>query len=252
MNTSTTSATTGLHPGTGHDFYLVSGWILAGLIVAGFGLNALLGRSSFSSPPIYHVHALAFFGWVAIHVAQTGLVAAGNLRLHRRLGWLAAAWLPFMVTMGLWLNVEVLRTRGGTPPRPPSDFLFANAAVLAGFTGLVIAAVVLRRRTGWHRRLMFCGLALLASSAIGRLLPLQLNAATNGWVIFAILLLFPVAGLLVDARRGAGVHPAWGIGIAVIIGSKLLGSVLAFSSWGLAFTGLVLADSPGAQLPGAQ
>lgn len=229
------------------SFFLVSGWILAVTIVAGFGTNALLGRSSFSSPAVYHVHALAFFGWVAIHLAQTGLASTGRLSLHRRLGWLATAWLPFMVTMGMWLNIHALRARGGSPPRPPSDFLFGNAAVLAAFTGLVVGGVLLRRRTDWHRRFMLCALALLASSAIGRLLPPTFNAATNGWGIIAILLIIPIAGVLAEAWRARRFHPAWALGIAVIIGSKLIGGLLAFSPWGQAVTEFVLAGSPDAQ-----
>jgi hypothetical protein len=202
---------------------------MAATIVAGFGTNVLIGRSSFASPLVYHLHALAFFGWVAIYLAQSGLAAAGNVRLHRRLGWLAAGWLPVMVAMSLWLNVHALRERGGTPPRPPSDFLFANATLLLAAVGLVLAGIASRRRTDWHRRLMFCALALLSSSAIGRMTPPPLNAATGGWLIIALLLLFPASGMACDLRRDGRVHPAWWLGVSVIVGSKFAGTLLAFS-----------------------
>lgn len=246
-----TTVTNAARPRSDQRFFLVSGWILAATIVAGFAVNVLIGRSSFASPPIYHIHALAFFGWVAIYLLQTGFVAAGNLRLHRRLGWLAAAWLPFMVTMGMWLNVESLRTRGGTPPRPPSDFLFANATLLLAAVALVVAAIALVRRTDWHRRMMYCAMALLASSAIGRMTPVTLNAATAGWVIIAIVLLFPIAGMIADRLRGTRLHPAWWIGIGAIIGSKLTGTLLALSPWGMAFTDFLIAGTPGAALAAA-
>jgi hypothetical protein len=240
------TAAAAARPRADDRFFLVSGWIMAATIVAGFSTNVLIGRSSFASPLVYHLHALAFFGWVAIYLAQTGLVAAGHLRLHRRLGWLAAGWLPVMAVMGLWLNVHSLRERGGTPPRPPSDFLFANATLLFGAIGLVLVGIAARRRTDWHRRLLFCALALMSSSAIGRMTPPSLNAATGGWLIVALLLLFPVSGMICDARRDGRVHRAWWLGVSVIVGSKLAGTLLAFSPWGLAFTEFVLAGSPGA------
>src|SRR5690606_27869415 len=96
--------------------------------------------------------------------------------------------------------------------------------------------------------LMFCSLALLASSAIGRMTPPWFNAATGGWAIIAIVLIFPAAGMIADIRRSGRAHRGWWIGIAVIVGSKLAGSLLAFSPWGLAFTEFVLAGSPGAAL----
>jgi hypothetical protein len=75
-------------------------------------------------------------------------------------------------------------------------------------------------------------------------------------VIVGLLLLFPLAGIVADARRDDRVHPAWWLGVSVIVGSKLAGMLLAFSPWGLAFTELVLTGSPGhlayqAQMSGA-
>ena len=37
---------------------------VAVITVAGFGLNIVLGRSSFAAPPLVHAHAIVFMGWV--------------------------------------------------------------------------------------------------------------------------------------------------------------------------------------------
>ena len=76
--------------------------------------------------------------------------------------------------------------------------------------------------------------------------PPPLNAASGGWLIVALLLLFPASGMACDVRRDGRVHPAWWLGVSAIVGSKLAGTLLAFSPWGLAFTEVVLAGSPGA------
>ena len=87
--------------------------VMALVIVAGFSSNLLLGRSSFSAPLVYHAHAFVFFGWVTLYVLQNGLVAAGNVALHRRLGLLALAWLPVMAILGIAMTV--LSVRKGAP-----------------------------------------------------------------------------------------------------------------------------------------
>src|SRR5262249_9702582 len=75
-------------------FFFVMACIMAAVIVAGFATNLLLGRSSFGLPLILHIHAWVFFGWVALYVVQNGLVATGRVAVHRRLGWMAAIWVP--------------------------------------------------------------------------------------------------------------------------------------------------------------
>jgi hypothetical protein len=50
---------------------------MALVLVAGFVLQLAMGRSSFGAPPVVHLHALVFMGWVAIVVAQAWLAAGG-------------------------------------------------------------------------------------------------------------------------------------------------------------------------------
>jgi hypothetical protein len=54
---------------------------MALVLVAGFVLQLAMGRSSFGAPPVVHLHALVFMGWVAIVVAQAWLAAGGRSRL---------------------------------------------------------------------------------------------------------------------------------------------------------------------------
>ena len=125
---------------------------MALIIVAGFSTQLLAGRSTFASPPRVHFHAIAFMGWTAIFVAQSWLATRGPLALHRKLGWIAVAWLSLMVAAALMVIVAVVRN--GTSPFffQPQYFLIANPMSLMLFIGFTLAAVRMRRRTDWHAR----------------------------------------------------------------------------------------------------
>ena len=89
----------------GERFFLISAIIMVFVIVAGFSLQLATGRSSFQAPPLLHAHAVVFMGWVAIFLVQNILIATGQVRFHRTLGWIAAAWMLPMLILG-WLVTE--------------------------------------------------------------------------------------------------------------------------------------------------
>jgi hypothetical protein len=65
--------------------------------------------------PLVHVHAAVFSTWILLFIAQTSLVSAGRLDLHRRLGVLGAALAGAMVVLALLVATDSL-TRGFVPP----------------------------------------------------------------------------------------------------------------------------------------
>lgn len=236
-----------LSPSTGDErFFLKSAIVMALIIAIGFSFQLAMGRSTFASPVRVHVHALLFMGWVAIYLAQNVLVATGRIGLHRRLGWLAAAWAAAMVVSGILVTVAMVRA--GTVPFffQPVQFLVFDPVAVLTFAGLTAAAITLRRRTEWHRRLHFCGMAMLLAPAFGRLLPLPLLQPWAWEATFAVTLLFPLAGALADVRRSGRVHPAWTWGIGVMLASFVLTQALTYSPAGTALYDAVAAGSPGA------
>jgi hypothetical protein len=114
------------------------------------------------------------------------------------------------------------------------------------FGGLTAAAVLMRRRTEWHRRLHFCGMTILIAPAFGRLLPMPLLQPWAWEAAFAVALLFPLTGAWLDVRRSGRVHPAWGWGIATILASFVLTQAITYSPVGTAIYGSVTAGYPGA------
>lgn len=231
--------------GSNQRFFLGSAVLMAALNIAGFGAQNLMGRSSFSAPLIVHAHALVFFGWVIIYVAQNALAVLGSRNLHRKLGWIAAGWIVAMVVLGIAVTVRMVRASHVPFFFQPAYFLIMNPVGVLTFAGLSSWAIMLRRHTEWHKRLHLCGMAMLMGPALGRLLPAPLLIPFVGPTVFAAMLLFPAAGLLADLRRGGRVHTAWLCGMAVMVAAQLIIEVGSRTSIGTAIYSAVAAGSPG-------
>lgn len=231
-------------------FFTVSAILMTLVMVAGFSVNIVTGRSSFSAPPLVHAHAVVFFGWVMIYLTQNLLVGSGNVALHRRLGWIASIWIPLMLVFGTAVTLAMVR-RGNVPFFfQPQHFLVFDPGSLIFFTALAVAAIRMRRRTDWHRRLMFCGMTLLLGPGLGRLLPAPLVIPYAFDVIFAATLVFPLAGIIADLRRDGRVHPAWIWGLAGVLACYGTIQAVTFSPLGDALYAAAVADTPAAGVPG--
>jgi hypothetical protein len=232
--------------GADHRFFMIGAIVMALIVVAGFSLQFAMGRSTFASPALVHVHAVTFMGWVAYYVLQNALAASGSVALHKRLGWIGLGWMLVIVVLGTWITVVMVRR--GTVPFffEPSYFLVMNPASVLTFAGLGIAAIVMRRRTDWHRRLHFCGMAMLIAPAFGRLLPMPFLIPWAGHAVFIALMLLPLAGVVADLRRSGRVHPAWWWGMGTMVLVDILIPVIAYSAIGVALYGAVVSGSPGA------
>ena len=229
-------------------FFLRAALIMALIIVAGFSFQLAMGRSTFASPLRVHAHAMLFMGWVGIYVVQNALVASGRIHLHRRLGWVGAAWMVAMVVSGFVVTIAMVRA--GTVPFffQPVHFLIFDPVAVLTFGGLTTAAIVMRRRTEWHRRLHLCGMTILIGPAFGRMLPMPLLQPWSWESAFVVALLFPIVGAWADIRRGARVHPAWTWGIAAIVGSFVITQSIAYSPLGTAIYDRVTVGHPGAAI----
>jgi len=230
-------------------FFLRAAIVMTITIIAGFSFQYLMGRSTFASPPRVHLHAFFFMGWVAIYLLQNIFVATGRMHLHRKLGWIAAFWIIPMVVMGCL--VTAVMARNGTVPFffRPLQFLIFDPVTVFAFAGLTVAAVRLRRRTEWHRRLHFCGMSLLLGPAFGRLLPMPLLQPWAWEAAFAACMLFPIAGVVADIRRSGRVHPAWHWGIATMAGVLVLTEAITYSPLGASIYQATVKGYPGESIP---
>lgn len=234
--------------GRDNGFFLGGAVAMTLVLVAGFSVQLAMGRSSFAAPLLVHAHAVVFMGWVGIYLLQNVFAATGRQDLHRPLGWIAAAWLVPMLVLGCAVTVAMAQ-RGQVPFFfTPLQFLVFDPLSLFTFAGLTVAAILLRRQTDWHRRLHFCAMAVLLGPGFGRLLPMPLLAPWAWEATVVACLLFPLAGVVADLRRDGRVHPAWGAGLAALLGFVVLTEVITYSPAGQVLYRAVTAGSPGADV----
>jgi hypothetical protein len=230
-------------------FFTIMAFVMSFVIVAGFSVNLVMGRSSFSVPLAYHLHAVVFMAWIGIYLGQHVTASGGNWMLHRRLGKVAYLWVPLMMAFGSAVMIVVVRRTGGPFFFHVSEFLWSNMMLLWCFGGLAYWALLRRRYTGWHRRLMLCAMAVLTGPGLGRLLPMPLMIP-HAWTVTTLATMgFIVIGMIADKRGKGSVHPAYWWGLGIYIAVFALSLVLAYSPFGMAVTEWTIAGTPGAQRP---
>ena len=226
-------------------FFTIMAFVMSFIIVAGFVVNLAFARSSFAVPWPYHVHGVIFMSWLGIYCGQHLTASQQNWSLHAQFGKIAYLWVPLMVIFGTAIMIVVARRFFFHV----SEFLWSNTMLVWLFGGLTFWALSCRRYTGWHRRLMLCGMAILTGPGLGRLLPLPLMIP-NAWLLTTLsTMIFPVIGMLADKRKQGRVHPAYWWGLGLYIAVFAISVMLAHSSFGMSITQHVIAGTAGAERP---
>jgi hypothetical protein len=232
------------------SFFRTLAILMALVIVAGFSMQYLMGRSSFAARPLVHVHGIVFMSWVVLFVTQSWLATRGPIALHRTLGWFGAGWIVVMLVMAFWIIIDVTQ-RGLTPFFfQPQHFLIANPLTAVVFAALAWAAIRMRRRTDWHMRLHICAMVAIIGPGFGRLLPMPLLIPYAFEAAGLAAMLFIVAGMIRDKKREGKVHPAWWYGLLANLAIIPVAQLLANSPIGDAIYASVTTGHPGASING--
>jgi hypothetical protein len=243
------------------SFFFWSSIVLLSFLLIGFAPTLYL-RAFFDVPPIpayLYVHGGVLTAWFIWFVVQTAMVRAGRTALHRRFGVVGAIIAAAVVVAGPMATmgfVARLRAHGidwdtdmsavpelgieGVPMvRFAADVFWGNFLGITVFAGLVVAAILLRRKPHAHKRLM-----LLASIAsIGPAL-----ARISRWPVFGgedgpfvpIVFLGSMAVLIVyDVIAARHLHRATLIGCAVIVLALIATQLIADSEFGLAMVRMI-------------
>lgn len=183
--------------------------------------------------PLYHLHGALFMTWIFLLITQTALVAGRRADIHRRLGVAGAVVAALVFILGVTVSIETLRRGGGSQLGDPRTFFAIPMADIIAFGALVTAAVVLRARADWHKRLMLLATISLLTAAVGRFLA-QIHAAAPAG-LFLGTDIFVLAVMVYDFASRGRVHPAtlWGAG-AIVVFKPLLFALAGTPAW-LAF-----------------
>jgi hypothetical protein len=190
-----------------------------------------------SLPLLVHVHAVLFSGWVALLAVQAGLVALGNVTVHRRLGRVGAGLLIAMVVTGLLTAVQGARD-GWNPGGPYPDalsFMFVGIADISVFAALTAIGLARRSRPDVHKRLMLLGtIGGLMWPAITRM-PIVAGRFPLMFGLLTTLVLAPAAHDFLTRSRARWLSLGVGVGVLatfplrIAIGNSAMWR--AFAAW---------------------
>lgn len=214
---------------------------LAALAIAFAGFAPTYYLKAFSSAPeltpLKHLHGVVMSAWLVLFFIQVRLMATGRTGLHRRLGILGLLVAVAVVGVGLAAAIASARAGFAPPGIPPLVFTAIPVGDMAAFAGLVGAALWLRQRGAWHKRLMLVATLSMMTPAIARLL-IMLGIPPIPPLFFGLTDLLIVACAAYDWRRNARFHPAFAAGLAFLVftqaGRLALGMTQAwadFAGW---------------------
>ena len=227
----------------------------AGVILIGFGYEVpgYVLHPPIPRPAIMWVHGVAMFGWVALYIAQTALIGAGNLGLHRRLGLLGgglAIVLPPLMMVAAWVMTRFDLVAYPGPSRA-RDIAFLGILIwdVVQFSTLAGLGLARRRQPEMHRRLMFLAMCGLLSAGLGRF-PVPWGPAGTElgtvWGHVGVDLVI-AAAMMRDWLRDGRVHGVFLVALPGIITAQVFVDTLLIvhPRWWVAAMAALLGVTPG-------
>lgn len=194
-----------------HLFYSGLALAYAVTVFAGFSRTYFL-KEFFGKPHLsrlFHLHGVVFTAWTLFFVFQTALVAAGRANIHRRIGWIGAIFAANIVVFGMLLTIYAVRIGYPARSRQMPALLINGIIDLVLFCLFFGLALLLRRRSAIHKRLMVLAMLCVIIPAIARL---PIPPGMIGWAIFALSLV----GLIYDALTTRRIYLTNVIGVLLI------------------------------------
>jgi hypothetical protein len=199
-------------------------------VFAGFAPTFYLKRF-FGTPALTTLvvaHGVVFTCWVLLFVTQTGLVAAGRVRTHRKLGVFGGVLAGVMVVLGTVTAITAAGLRRSPPGTDPLQFLTIPLGDMAVFAVLIVAALWLRKDKEAHKRLMLLASVTLMAAAVAR----WPGVMTGGPLLFFGLTdVFVLAGIAYDWISRRKIHPAYVWGGLLLAGSQPLRLMISGTEW---------------------
>lgn len=217
-------------------------------VLFGFGADFARFLHEHPSPPlILGLHGAFSVSWLGLVSTQVLLAETGNIRLHRRLGWVTIAVSAAMVPMGVVAAMVDMARQVGHADYAP-QFLGEEFQDIFAFAVCVIAGILTRRNRVDHSRFMVLAAIALADVGPGRIATnLFFGAAPASplqvWLIYywgtALLLIAMLTWDVVKHRR---VMRSVLLGATLLWSGEAVASVLYFApAWKTAMAGLVKA-----------
>jgi hypothetical protein len=210
-----------VRPGRRFDHFFFSGMSLLILATVFIGFSRtyyLAGMIQAPLPsPIIHIHGAAFSLWVLLLVAQTSLVSAGKVGVHRRLGIAGFLLAGCMVILGIGASTNSL-ARGFAPPGlDPVTFYVVPISDMLIFSILIFFAFRNRLDSPAHKRLILIATVALLIAAIARWPFALVHLRPIPAMMFSYIFLILLAGY--DWWSMGRLHRVtlWGCGFLIVV-----------------------------------
>ncbi|MGO9255473.1 MAG: hypothetical protein ACLQU1_04115 [Bryobacteraceae bacterium] len=222
-------------------FYSAMSIAAIAAVFRGFARSYFLRSQFFTAPlaPVAKVHGAIFVSWTILFLVQTVLVARRRTHLHRRLGVAGAVLAGAMVIAGTAIAIVSLRYNFAHGNLGALSFFAIPVGDMVVFPVLVAAALVLRRQSEMHKRLMLLATISILDAAVARW---PVAIMTKGPpAFFAVTDLFIMAGVVFDIASRGRVHRAYIWGGLLIVGSQLLRLAVWHTAGWIAFAKMLAA-----------
>src|ERR1700742_1208582 len=221
-------------------FYLGAGLVALALVFWGFAhtyyLKLIFGTPALSTR--LHIHGAIMSSWLVLFFVQAFLVSAHRVVLHRRLGVAGVLIAILVVIAGGTTTFNAAAREVGRHSAEAGarvSVLGLEIVQMALFAGFVSGAVGKRRRPDFHKRYMLLATACMMPSAFSRI-PLNLTFMMSDFLSILVLSdLLILLWIAVDTMRNRRLHPAFGWGGLILIGSLNLAYLGAKSAPWLRF-----------------
>lgn len=214
--------------------FVVAAWAA---VVAGFEPSVTQrwrGAADYPAPPILVWHVAAVTAWLLLLTAQVLLINRSRLALHRNLGLTVLVLIPVIVVTGL--GAEIYSQRFFSPKYPENlRFFIAPIMEMLAFTIAATLAVVKRRNSAAHKRLILIATSVLLTAAYSRWWGEPLYSAFGDGLGGVILHNFAGPNLLIalaavhDWWRTGRIHPVYLVAGPAVLGGELVASFIYHS-----------------------
>jgi hypothetical protein len=188
-------------------------------------------RHWFDVPPItvlLHIHSIVFTAWVVLFVIQTRLIAAKNYRTHMQLGVAGIVVAALVVIFGYATAIVSASAPRVRPMGMNSQqFVIVPLVAITLFAVLVAAAVALRKRGDYHKRLMTLAMIAVLGPPIARIIFITGTGQYFALIQIAVPALALAWCLTSDWTKYRIVHPVYSIGGAILVLSMPLRILVA-------------------------
>jgi uncharacterized membrane protein YhaH (DUF805 family) len=153
------------------SFFFAAHVALLLVVLLGFAPSFYL-RSAFHHvtqlPALLYVHGAVLTVWFLLTVVQGRLIQTQRLRLHRRVGYVAAGYAAVVIVFGTLANLMLI-SEIDSPADGENIVVWGNFFTLVMFAAFVSLAVVFRKRPEAHKRLILLASMSIVGPALARL-----------------------------------------------------------------------------------